>query len=61
MRRAPHEWPDVATLVDNNFRNMHKRDVASKGREAADKERVPSLGFHIIVVQYRIFFSVASV
>ena len=55
MRRAPHEWPDVATLVDNNFRNMHKRDVASKGREAADKERVPSFGFHISVVQYRFF------
>ena len=52
MRRAPHEWPDVATLVDNNFRNMHKRDVASKGREAADKERVPSFGFHISVVQF---------
>lgn len=55
MRRAPHEWPDVATLVDNNFRNMHKRDVASKGRETADKESVPFLGFHIIVVQIAYF------
>ena len=55
MRRAPHEWPDVATLVDNNFRNMHRRDVASKGRETADKESVPFLGFHIIVVQIAYF------
>ena len=40
MRRAPDEWPDVATLVDNNYRNMHARDVKTKGREAADEERV---------------------
>ncbi|CAL1129127.1 unnamed protein product, partial [Cladocopium goreaui] len=38
VRRAPDEWPDVATLIDNNYRNMHKRDVESKGREAADEE-----------------------
>ena len=44
MRRAPDDWPDVATLIDNNFRNMHKRDVESKGREAADEESVLFLG-----------------
>ena len=44
MRRAPDEWPDVATLVDNNYRNMHARDVKTKGREAADEESVPLLG-----------------
>ena len=27
MRKAPHHWPDVATLIDNNYRNMHARDV----------------------------------
>ena len=44
MRRAPDDWPDVATLIDNNYRNMHKRDVESKGREAADEESVLFLG-----------------
>ena len=43
MRRAPDDWPDVATLIDNNYRNMHARDVKTKGREAADKESVPFL------------------
>ena len=44
MRRAPDDWPDVATLIDNNYRNMHARDVKTTGREAADKESVPFLG-----------------
>ena len=44
MRKAPHHWPDVATLIDNNYRNMHARDVKSKGREAADQETVALLG-----------------
>ena len=44
MRRAPDDWPDVATLIDNNYRNMHARDVKTKGREAADEESVPFLG-----------------
>ena len=49
MRRAPDEWPDVATLVDNNYRNMHARDVKTKGREAADEESVPFLGAAFLV------------
>ena len=44
MRRSPDDWPDVATLIDNNYRNMHARDVKTKGREAADEESVPFLG-----------------
>ena len=44
MRRAPDDWPDVATLIDNNYRNMHKRGVESKGRVAADEESVPFVG-----------------
>eukprot|EP00435_Cladocopium_sp_Y103_P063374 s1011_g25.t1 len=43
VRSAPDEWPDMATLIDNNYRNMHARDVKSKGREAADEETVPFL------------------
>lgn len=38
VRKAPHEWADVAVLIDNNYRNMHARDTASDGREAADQE-----------------------
>ena len=49
VRRAPDEWPDVATLVDNNYRNMHARDVKTKGREAADEESVPFLGAAFLV------------
>ncbi|CAL1160442.1 unnamed protein product, partial [Cladocopium goreaui] len=50
VRRAPHEWPDVATLVDNNFRNMHRRDVASKGRETADKEYTARVAYCIPIL-----------
>ena len=42
---------------------MHKRDVASKGRETADKESVPFLGFHMFshhFVQIA-YFSIAIV
>ena len=39
MRKAPHEWPDVETLCDNNFRNMFARDQEKNGLEAARKDR----------------------
>ena len=38
VRKAPHEWPDAETLVDNNFRNMFARDAENDGIEAAKKE-----------------------
>eukprot|EP00435_Cladocopium_sp_Y103_P038773 s347_g10.t1 len=50
VRRAPDEWPDVATLVDNNYRNMHKRDVESKGREAADEEYASRVAYCIPIL-----------
>eukprot|EP00435_Cladocopium_sp_Y103_P042554 s2438_g11.t2 len=50
VRRAPDEWPDVATLIDNNFRNMHKRDVGSKGREAADQEYASRVAYCIPIL-----------
>ena len=31
VRKAPDEWPNVQTLLDNNFRNMLKRDIEKKG------------------------------
>ena len=49
VRKAPHHWPDVATLIDNNYRNMHARDVKSKGRKAADEESVALLGAAFLV------------
>ena len=54
MRRSPDDWPDVATLIDNNYRNMHGRDVKTKGREAADEESVPFLGATLptVLVQF---------
>ena len=56
MRRAPDDWPDVATLIDNNYRNMHARDVKTKGREAADEESVPFLGAAVLVHIFGAFF-----
>ena len=38
VRKAPDEWPDVQTLLDNNFRNMLKRDIEMKGLEVATEE-----------------------
>ena len=38
MRKAPDEWPNVAALIDNNYRNMHRRDVEKKGQQAADED-----------------------
>ncbi|CAK8986864.1 unnamed protein product [Durusdinium trenchii] len=35
VRKAPDEWPSVETLLDNNYRNMLKRDIDLKGRDAA--------------------------
>ena len=54
MRRSPDDWPDVATLIDNNYRNMHARDVKTKGRQAADEESVPFLGATLptVLVQF---------
>ena len=54
MRRSPDDWPNVATLIDNNYRNMHARDAKTKGREAADEESVPFLGAALptVLVQF---------
>ena len=54
MRRSPDDWPDVATLIDNNYRNTHARDLKTKGRQAADEERVPFLGATLptVLVQF---------
>eukprot|EP00913_Durusdinium_trenchii_P029276 g27443.t1 len=38
VRKAPDEWPSVETILDNNYRNMLKRDIDLKGREAAIQE-----------------------
>ena len=35
VRKAPDEWQDIEALMDNNFRNMLRRDVEKLGREAA--------------------------
>ena len=38
MRKAPHEWSNMESVIDNNYRNMRRRDVKSKGQEAADQD-----------------------
>ena len=29
VTKAPHEWSDIETLIDNNYRNMLRRDTES--------------------------------
>ena len=41
VQRPPDEWPNIEALIDNNYRNMLKRDTERKGREAAVEERAP--------------------
>ena len=43
--KAPLQWSDVATLIDTDFCNMHKRDTQLKRCEAADQESVAALLF----------------
>ena len=38
VQKPPDEWPDIEALIDNNYRNMLKRDIDLKGREAAVEE-----------------------
>ncbi|CAK9021889.1 unnamed protein product [Durusdinium trenchii] len=38
VRKAPNQWPNIETLLDNNYRNMMKRDIELKGREATVEE-----------------------
>ena len=41
MQKSPDEWPSIEALIDNNYRNMLKRDSDLRGREAAVEERAP--------------------
>ena len=45
LTRLPLQWSDVATLIDTDFCNMHKRDTQLKRCEAADQESVAALLF----------------
>ena len=38
MQKAPDEWPDVETLIDNHYRSMLKREIDLKGSEMAIQE-----------------------
>lgn len=46
VRKAPDEWPDAQKLLDNNFRNMLKRDIEMKGLEVARGISSPSRVLH---------------
>ena len=50
VRKAPDEWPDVQTLLDNNFRNMLKRDIEMKGLEVATEEYQARVAFCIPIL-----------
>ena len=50
VRKAPDEWPDVQKLLDNNFRNMLKRDIEMKGLEVATEEYQARVAFCIPIL-----------
>lgn len=52
VRKAPHEWPDAETLVDNNFRNMFARDAEKNGIEAAKKEYYGRIAYCIPILAF---------
>lgn len=52
VRKAPHEWPDAETLVDNNFRNMFARDAENDGIEAAKKEYYGRIAYCIPILAF---------
>ncbi|CAK8990918.1 unnamed protein product [Durusdinium trenchii] len=45
--KPPNEWKDRHELLDNNFRNMMRRDHTEKGEAYVQKEYPPRAGFCI--------------
>ena len=45
--KSPDQWADQMELLDNNFRNMMKRDVALHGEEYVKREYPPRASFCI--------------
>ncbi|CAK9005406.1 unnamed protein product, partial [Durusdinium trenchii] len=61
VRKAPDEWPSVETILDNNYRNMLKRDIDLKGREAAIQDYQSRVEFCIpILVNASIAYDVSK-
>ncbi|CAK9052233.1 unnamed protein product [Durusdinium trenchii] len=61
VQKPPDEWPDIEALIDNNYRNMLKRDIDLKGREAAVEEYRSRVGFCIpILVNASIAYDVSK-
>ncbi|CAK9021973.1 unnamed protein product, partial [Durusdinium trenchii] len=61
VRKAPDEWPSVETILDNNYRNMLKRDIDLKGREAAIQDYRSRVAFCIpILVNASIAYDVSE-
>ena len=47
LPKSPDQWADQMELLDNNFRNMMKRDVALHGEEHVKREYPPRASFCI--------------
>ncbi|CAK9023477.1 Kinesin light chain 4 (KLC 4) (Kinesin-like protein 8), partial [Durusdinium trenchii] len=61
VQRPPDEWPNIEALIDNNYRNMLKRDTERKGREAAVEEYRSRVAFCIpILVDESIAYDVSK-
>ncbi|CAK9069850.1 Nephrocystin-3 [Durusdinium trenchii] len=50
VQKAPDEWPDVETLIDNHYRSMLKREIDLKGSEMAIQECRSRVAFCIPVL-----------
>ena len=52
VSKAPHDWWDLQDLLDNNFRNMLKRDSEKMGVEQAQKAYLQRVAFCIPILAY---------
>ncbi|CAK9053790.1 unnamed protein product [Durusdinium trenchii] len=61
VRKPPDEWPSVETLLDNNYRNMLKRDIGLKGHDAAIQDYRSRVEFCIpILVNASVAYDVSE-
>ncbi|CAK9081256.1 unnamed protein product [Durusdinium trenchii] len=61
VQNPPDEWPEIEALIDNNYRNMLKRDIQLNGREAAMEEYSSRVAFCIpILVNASIAYDVSK-
>ena len=52
VSKAPHDWLELGELLDNNFRNMLKRDSDVMGLKRAEEEYLRRVAYCIPILAY---------